>query len=149
MKSDNLNEFKNKEIKGIFKKMAEKSSGDKENMNSLMEPRFIGCSEDGSMTRIGFAGMDWEKNQRGQIHGGAISAMFDTAMGMSATAFSKREVTTAELTISFIRPFYGKSYIIDTEILNAGRSLIRTRAAAYDEDTGKLLASAAGSFACL
>lgn len=149
MKKDNLNKFENREIENFFGKMMDENRRCKENMNLLMDPQPLGCNSDGSITRVRFVGMDWEKNQRGQIHGGAIAAMFDTAMGISASAFTKKDVSTAELTVSFIRPFYGAGYIIDTEILSAGRTLIRARANAYDEDTGKLLASATGSFAYL
>ncbi len=71
----------------------------------------------------------------------------DTAMGMSIMAKSGRPVTTAELNVSFIRPFLGESFLIDTEILYMGRNLIRTRSTAYDEESGKLLASATANFA--
>ena len=116
-------------------------------MNTLLDPQPVGCSADGTECRIRFVKKDWEKNQREQVHGGAVSGMMDTAMGMSIMAASGRNVTTAELAVSFIRPFTGESFLIDTEILNLGRSLVRIRARAFDESAGKLLASATANFA--
>ena len=118
-----------------------------ENMNTALDPQPVGCSKDGTECRIRFIKKDWERNQRMQVHGGAVSGMMDTAMGMSIMAKSGRPVTTAELNVSFIRPFLGESFLIDTEILYMGRNLIRTRSTAYDEESGKLLASATANFA--
>lgn len=117
------------------------------NLNAMLDPEPVGCSEDAMESRIRFAGSDWERNQRGEIHGGAVSSMMDTAMGMSIMAASGRNVTTAELSVSFIRPFMSDAFQIDTEIIKLGRMLIRVRAIAFDEESGKLLATATGDFA--
>ena len=62
-------------------------------------------------------------------------------------AYSDSEgVSTADLSVSFIRPFLGDSYIVKTEIIHLGRSLVRVRATAYDEGNGKALASATSNF---
>lgn len=117
------------------------------NMNSLLSPEPYGYDEDNLSAQIRFVRKDWERNERGEIHGGAISAMFDTAMGMTVLAYSDSEgVSTADLNVSFIRPFLGDSYIVKTEIIHLGRSLVRVRATAYDEGNGKALASATSNF---
>lgn len=116
-------------------------------MNALLEPEPAGCNPEEMTADIRFKAKEWEKNHRGEIHGGAVSAMFDTAMGMTALAYTGHEsVATADLTVSFIRPFLGSSYIFTAEIVHPGRSLIRMRATAVDEDTGKCLASASANF---
>ena len=117
------------------------------NMNSLLSPEPYGYDEDNLSAQIRFVRKDCERNERGEIHGGAISAMFDTAMGMTVLAYSDSEgVSTADLSVSFIRPFLGDSYIVKTEIIHLGRSLVRVRATAYDEGNGKALASATSNF---
>ena len=73
--------------------------------------------------------------------------MFDTAMGITVMAFSGAEaVSTADLSVSFIRPFLGQSCVIESQVLHAGRTLMRVRAEAFDQETGKCLASASGNF---
>ena len=67
-----------------------------ENMNTALDPQPVGCSKDGTECRIRLIKKDWERNQRMQVHGGAVSGMMDTAMGMSIMAKSGRPVTTAE-----------------------------------------------------
>ncbi len=147
IKRNIIEKFESREIEERFIKITGDISEDKtENMNTLLDPQPVGCSAEGTECRIRFVKRDWEKNQRGQVHGGAVSGMMDTAMGMSIMAASGRNVTTTELAVSFIRPFTGESFLIDTEILNLGRSMARIRARAFDEDTGKLLASASANF---
>lgn len=116
-------------------------------MNSLLAPEPCGGDAEKMTAKIRFRAQDWERNQRGEIHGGAISAMFDTSMGMTVLAYSdSEEISTADLNVSFIRPFRGESYIFSTEIVHPGRFIVRIRATAHDEDTGKCLASAAANF---
>ena len=91
--------------------------------------------------------LDEENNERGEVHGGAISAMFDTAMGITVLAYCDSvEISTADLSVSFIRPFLGESFIFRSEVIHLGRSLVRVRAIAYDEASGKTLASATTNF---
>ena len=118
-----------------------------ENMNSLLAPEPVALDGEKLTAEIRFVKEKWETNERGEIHGGAISAMFDTAMGMTVLAFCESEhISTADLSVSFIRPFLGESYIFSTEIVNPGRMLVRVRAVARDEKSGKTLASASANF---
>ena len=146
---NSLDKFRSKEVEERFQELISGIVNEEfENMNTALDPQPVGCSKDGNRS----AGSALSKTtgdgiQRMQVHGGAVSGMMDTAMGMSIMAKSGRPVTTAELNVSFIRPFLGESFLIDTEILYMGRNLIRTRSTAYDEESGKLLASATANFA--
>lgn len=116
-------------------------------MNALLAPEPCGCDTEKMTADIRFTAQNWEKNHRGEIHGGAIASMFDTSMGMTVLAYSQYDqVSTADINVSFIRPFLGKSYIFTSEIVHLGRSLVRVRSKAVDEDTGKCLASASANF---
>lgn len=75
-----------------------------------------------------------------------ISAIMDTTMGINAIALTDGSVSTSDMTISFLRPFTGKSFIVESEAVQVGRRVIRLIAKAYDEDTGKCLAMSTGSF---
>ena len=137
-----------KEIEARMSAISEEiENNPKENMNTLLAPELYGFDEERMTAEIGFRRYGWETNERGERHGGAISAMFDTAMGMTVLAFSDSEnISTADLSVSFIRPFLGESYLFKTEIVHPGRTIVRVRAIAYDEKSGKPLASATANF---
>lgn len=116
-------------------------------LNALLAPEFCGCDEENRSAVFRFKSQEWEKNQRGEIHGGAVAAMFDTAMGMTVLAFLDcSQAATADMSVSYIKPFTGNSFVFNTEILHPGRNLVRIRATAEDETTGKILASATANF---
>ena len=116
-------------------------------MNAMLAPQPYGYDADTMTIKIRYEAQEWEKNHRGEIHGGAVAAMFDTAMGMSVLAISDSEaVATADLDVSYIRPFMGDAFIIEVNVVHPGRRLARVRALAKDEKTGKTLASATSNF---
>lgn len=116
-------------------------------MNSLLSPEPLNCDPETETARIRYEAKDWERNHRGELHGGAVAAMFDTSMGMSLLAFTDHySVATADLSVSYIRPFMGESFIFEVNVIRAGRSMARLRAVAKDEATGKILASATSNF---
>lgn len=118
-----------------------------QSMNALLAPELCDLDEENMISEIRFKKYGWERNERGEAHGGAISAMFDTAMGITVLAYSdSAEISTADLSVSFIRPFLGESFIFRSEIIHPGRSLVRVRGIAYDEGSGKTLASATANF---
>ncbi len=116
-------------------------------MNALLAPELVSLDEEHMAGSLRYRKYEWEQNERGEVHGGIISAMFDTAMGMTVLGYMKSvEISTADLCVSFIRPFLGDSYIVKSEIVHPGRMITRVRATAYDEETGKTLASATSNF---
>ena len=117
------------------------------NMNSLLHPRLMKYNDDEQTSTIRYEISEWELNQRGQVHGGAVSAMFDVSMGISVSVFSNRDVTTAEMSISYIRPFVGEAFDFKTEVLYLGKKLARVECKAYCCENGKLTASAYATFA--
>ena len=115
-------------------------------LSNMLEPEYLECDTAKKMTRIRYKRFKWEENGRGEVHGGVISAMMDTAMGVTAMAFLDHDVSTADMSISFIRPFDGRNFVIESEIVHLGRRIVRVYAKAYDEQTGKLLASGTTNF---
>lgn len=116
-------------------------------MNAMLAPEPISCDIDTQTSRIRYIAKEWEQNHRGELHGGVVASMFDVSMGMSVLAFSDHDsVATADLDVSFIRPFMGESFIFEVNVIRIGRTMARVRALATDEKTGKLLASATSNF---
>lgn len=137
-----------KEILDKLKMIAEEvQESEPGRMNSLLSPEPISCDPITETSKIRYVAQNWERNHRGELHGGAVAAMFDTSMGMSLLAFTDHySVATADLSVSYIRPFLGESFIFEVNVIRAGRSMARLRAVAKDEATDKILASATSNF---
>ncbi len=115
-------------------------------LNDMLEPELMMCDSQKGTSVMRYRRFKWEENGRGEVHGGVISAMLDTSMGVTAVAFINHDVYTADMSVSFIRPFDGRSFLIESEVIHCGRRLIRLSARAVDEETGKLLATGTSSF---
>lgn len=116
-------------------------------LSNMLEPTPVACDAEAMTATLRFEKREWEKNHRGELHGGTIAAMFDTAMGMTVIAFADgRGTTTSDLTVSYMSPFMGNRFDFKIEIIKLGRIMVRVRAIGIDADTGKKLASATGNF---
>lgn len=116
-------------------------------LNNMLDPFFLGADEEEMTADILFCTQEWERNQRNEIHGGAIASMFDTAMGVCAAAFQGQgSVSTADLQVSFIRPFLSGAFIFSTQITSVGKTLIRATCVAKEKQSGKIVATASGTF---
>ena len=116
--------------------------------DEMMNVRLVGCNYEEKSVTYAFPTQKWQVNEKGGIHGGAIAGMFDTALGVVANfTAGENEATTTDMTISFLRGVeYGMELELTVYIVKAGRSLIRQRAELTDAATGKLLATASGSW---
>ena len=113
-----------------------------------MKCHLVSCDYEEQTVTYAFETQKWQINEKGGIHGGAIAGMFDTAMGVVANfTAGENEATTTDMTVSFLRGVdYGMELLLKVYIVKAGRSLIRQRAELTDAATGKLLATASGSW---
>ncbi|MBE6990638.1 MAG: PaaI family thioesterase [Ruminococcaceae bacterium] len=113
-----------------------------------MKARLVDCDFEAQTVTYAFETQTWQINEKGGIHGGAIAGMFDTAFGVVANfTAGENEATTTDMNISFLRGVdYGMTLYMKVYIVKAGRSLIRQRAELTDAATGKLLATASGSW---
>lgn len=113
-----------------------------------MQAELVGCDYEAQTVTYAFPTQTWQINEKGGIHGGAIAGMFDTAFGVVANfTAGENEATTTDMTVSFLRGVdYGMMLHLKVFIVKAGRSLIRQRAELTDARTGKLLATASGSW---
>ena len=117
-------------------------------LSAQLEPEVISCDYEKRTALIRYQKLDWELNHRGEMHGGATATMFDLSMGMTVSAFAGGEnVTTTDITVSYIRPFFGESFDFEVEVLHIGKNLIRVRSIVRDTQTGKEMASAIANYA--
>ena len=115
-------------------------------LNDMIDPQFVECDPQRMSCKVRYRKFKWEDNGRGEVHGGVISAMMDTTMGINAIALTDGSVSTSDMTISFLRPFRGQSFIVESEAVQVGSRVIRLMAKAFDEETSKCLAMSTGSF---
>lgn len=115
-------------------------------LNDMIDPQYVSCDPEKKSCKVRYKKFKWEDNGRGEVHGGVISAMMDTTMGINAIALTEGDVSTADMNVNFLKPFTGKSFIVESEAVQVGSRVIRLEARAYDEDTGKCLALSTGTF---
>jgi uncharacterized protein (TIGR00369 family) len=75
--------------------------------------------------------------QHGFMHGGAVSAVLDTACGFAAYSVmpANAAVLTASFTINLLAPAAGHRFTMTGEVIRAGRTLVVCRGEAFaDED---------------
>jgi uncharacterized protein (TIGR00369 family) len=87
--------------------------------------------------------------ETGVIHGGAISGMFDAALG--GAVLSKldelRRIATLDLRIDYLRPARaGKTVRCEAECHKLTKHIAFARATAHDGDPADLVATAVGTF---
>ena len=74
---------------------------------------------------------DTHINNYDAIHGGIIASVFDVAMGLSSVALTNRMVTTADISLSYLRPAMGDLFRIKVEIGHVGQNLVNCTAKLY------------------
>ena len=92
---------------------------------------------------LGFDIRDDLKQNNGVVHGGAIASLIDTATAFAIISLlpPEEQATTADLTISYLRPLKNGRARATARVIRAGRRLIVVSAELID-DAGKLTATA-------
>lgn len=114
--------------------------------NHMLGLSYLDCNIEEKWVEMTFDVEEWCKNPSGDVHGGVICSLFDTATGMGAVALTQMNVTTTDLSVSFLKPFNGTEYVFHIDYSNVGRRMVRAIGKAYDRQSGKLCATSMSSF---
>lgn len=114
--------------------------------HNLMDPEFLSYNEEKQICKMRYMRHYWQDNGRGELHGGVISSMLDNTMGIHAIGLTEKSVSTAEMSVNYLKPGKGDSFIVESEVLQLGSRTIRITAKAFDESNGKCIAFATGIF---
>jgi len=90
----------------------------------------------------------WELNVAGNMHGGIISTLMDSTMGLLSKAYTGARFTpTISLTVNFLRGVSeGETLHIVAEMTHAGGRILQLSAACYTDDPAAPNATAMGTF---
>lgn len=124
----------------------DRSASQEGRLNSRLKLRLTDCSRAESFVEYAYDVEEWSLNPYGGIHGGIICSIFDTGMGIGAAAIAQKMVSTADISVSYLKPMNGNMYIFRIEYTNIGRRMIRTVGKAIDPDNGQICATSMASF---
>jgi len=80
------------------------------------------------------------------LHGGAVSALLDTAATFALINATGTDWSTVDLRVDFVRPAPVGALLVRGTVVQAGKRLGRAAAELSDAASGRLLASCAGTF---
>lgn len=97
---------------------------------------------------ISYETQPWQLNDRDTFSGRAMAALFESLLGaVIAVETEDRSRVCVELHVSYVRPLparenpVGRAYLVQ-----AGKNMARSRAELRSKESGKLIATAAGTF---
>jgi uncharacterized protein (TIGR00369 family) len=115
---------------------------------------FLGMELSGDEPGVGLAQVvigPEHLNPNGVVHGAVLFALVDTAMGkstMSVIDEPDRYCASIEVSLRFIRPAVDGRVTATATVVKRGRSVVHLESRVIEDD-GRLVATAAGTFAIL
>ena len=119
-----------------FRKMEGFISEHPDILNGMINIHFVSCSVEEKTAEFLFDVKDWERNMYGGVHGGMISTVLDSGMGIAAGVFSGKPASTVSLNVQFIQPGMGDKYRILVSFPHIGRHVIHTKSEMRDAESG-------------
>ncbi|MGG1517352.1 PaaI family thioesterase [Paenibacillus oryzisoli] len=110
---------------------------------------YLGCEfvhiQDGVVT-IALEAKPHHLNPIGMVHGGVLSSLLDTAMGIvTMTARPEEKVVTTNLNVHFVSPLYAGRLLVTAELVHQSRKMLTAQGRVTDSE-GKLGTMGTGTF---
>ncbi|MCQ2550752.1 MAG: PaaI family thioesterase [Clostridia bacterium] len=116
----------------------------KDVINGMLKGRLVDCDPETNRLVMEFPILPWEGNRVGVMHGGAITAVFDLAMGNMARYVAQANwAPTVGIEVKFVRPGQvGDTLVVTVDAKAAGKRITQLYAEAVSSKTGKLISTA-------
>ena len=119
-------------------------------MSSMLSLDIVSVDETQQEIVTSFTADPWAENVNGTIHGGVITSVIDSSMGIlcHSTLYPKR-APTINLNISFLRPVMkGQTLYTRAKLLRRGKNLLWFQSVSWVENPEKPCATGEGTFYC-
>lgn len=119
-----------------------------DSINDKLDIELVACDVRVPRIEIVHKVTAWDLNVAGNLHGGIISTLMDSTMGMLSKAYTAARFTpTISLTVNFLRGVTeGETLHIAAEMTHAGGRILQLSATAWTDDPQKPTATAMGTF---
>ena len=127
------------------------NSVDDGRLGSYLVGKFISADEEKKEFTVEFKIERWMENPRAELHGGALSAMFDMVTGIGSSSVAGHvNLATLDLYVNFLSRADGTdTMVLKTKIVRAGRRFIRLYSEGSSKATGKLIGTCTANYAIL
>ena len=120
-----------------------------ETLNGKLGAMLASCDDSRQEITLRFPLQQWQVNGLGTLHGGMLSTMMDLAMSMVVYCYSRTSIPpTITMTVNYLRPVpMQDSILIRTRLTSLGRRNATAYSEAVIPESGKLAATAVGTYA--
>lgn len=118
-------------------------------LNNMIGLTLLNCSRKDQFTEFEFVPDDWCRNGYEGVHGGVISSVFDTGMGLTSEVYTQKFVSTSSLQISFLRAMLGSRFRLKVRLTHVGRRVVNLYGEISDMKDEKICANCLGTFMIL
>lgn len=117
-----------------------------ESIGAMLDFEYVSCDAKNAEGVLSHTVSEPEVNIYGTLHGGIISWLMDTAMGIFARAYTGYEtIVTLDIHVNFLRPVYaGDKIFIKAGVTHAGSKVVNSISEMYVKD--RIVATADSAF---
>jgi len=114
----------------------------------LIKPLLIECSFEKKTLTMEFEAQKWQGNLAGDMHGGVVATLLDTAMGFLNLGYLGYPPPTVSLSVNYLRPSPVEGAVcVFAKLDKQGRSMYFTSGELYIKgDRDRLLATSTGTY---
>ena len=121
---------------------------DEGTINAMMDMELVAADYESKTVVLSFPVKDWQMNPAGNLHGGMIATALDITMGCISYVSGNAVFTpTIQMAVNYVGGVSsGDTLLVEGICDHAGSRMSQTRAIARSKKSGKVVATANGSY---